>query len=97
MRKQCSNVCKLCLCLATESTHSARMRSIVTAALQRQYSQPEVICWITLVYSIRYYPQFHVTTVGLGTYYPCIRGHYCICFIDYKMMFTACGRVMPAK
>ena len=25
-------------------------------------------------YSVRYYPPFHVTTVGLGTYYPWIRG-----------------------
>jgi hypothetical protein len=29
------------------------------------------------VNSIRYYPQFHVTAVGLGTYYPRIRWHYC--------------------
>jgi hypothetical protein len=26
------------------------------------------------MYSVRYYPQFHVTAVGLGTYYPQIRG-----------------------
>jgi hypothetical protein len=32
MRKHCSNVCELRLCLATESTNSARMRTIVTAA-----------------------------------------------------------------
>jgi hypothetical protein len=31
-----------------------------------------------VIYSVRYYPQFHVTAVGLGTYYPWIRGHYCI-------------------
>jgi hypothetical protein len=30
--------------------------------------------------SVRYYPQFHVTAVGLGTYYPWIRGHYCTFF-----------------
>jgi hypothetical protein len=29
-----------------------------------------------VVYSVRYYPGFHVTAVGLGTYYPWIRGHY---------------------
>jgi hypothetical protein len=29
-------------------------------------------------YSVRYYPRFHITAVGLGTYYPWIRGHYCI-------------------
>ena len=46
MPKNCSNVCKLRLCLATESTNSARMRTIVTAALQRQYSQTELTFWI---------------------------------------------------
>jgi len=49
MRKHCSNVCKFRPCLATESTNSARMRTIVTAALQRQNSQTELIFWITLV------------------------------------------------
>ena len=49
MRKHCSNVCKWRPCLATESTNSARMRTIMTAALQRQYSQTELIFWITLV------------------------------------------------
>jgi hypothetical protein len=29
-----------------------------------------------VIYSVRYYPRFHVTTVALGTYYPWIRGHY---------------------
>ena len=51
MRKHCPNVCKLRLCLATESTNSARMRSIVTAVLQRQYSQTELIFFIPYVYS----------------------------------------------
>ena len=32
MRKHCSNVCKFCPCLATESTNSAPMRTIVAAA-----------------------------------------------------------------
>jgi len=49
MRKHCSDVCKFRPCLATESTNSARMRTIVTAALQRQHSQTELIFWITLV------------------------------------------------
>ena len=49
MLKNCSNVCKLCPCLVTESTNWARMRTIVTAALQRQYSQTELIFWITLI------------------------------------------------
>jgi hypothetical protein len=29
------------------------------------------------MYSVRYYPRFHVTAVGLGTYYPWIRGSTC--------------------
>jgi len=49
MRKTCSKVCKLCPCLVTESTNWARMRTIVTAALQWQYSQTELIFWITLI------------------------------------------------
>jgi hypothetical protein len=31
-----------------------------------------------VMHSIRYYPRFVVTAVGLGTYYPWIRGHACI-------------------
>ena len=50
MRKHCPNVCKFRPCLATESTNSARMRTIVTAVLQRQYLQTELILLITLVY-----------------------------------------------
>jgi hypothetical protein len=30
-----------------------------------------------VIYSVRYYPRFHITAVGLGTYYPWIWGHYC--------------------
>jgi hypothetical protein len=51
MRKHCPNVCKLRLCIATESTNNARMRTIVTAALQRQYSQTELTFWIPYVYT----------------------------------------------
>ena len=29
------------------------------------------------MYSVRYYPWFNITAVGLGTYYPWIREHYC--------------------
>jgi hypothetical protein len=29
------------------------------------------------MFSVRYYPRFHVTAVGLGTYYPRIRGSAC--------------------
>jgi len=50
MRKHCSNVCELHSCLATESTNSARIRTIVTVALQWQHSQTELIFRITLVY-----------------------------------------------
>ena len=53
MRKKCSNVCKLCPSLVTESTNGARMSTIVTAALQRQYSQTELIFWITLVLTVK--------------------------------------------
>ena len=49
MRKHCSNVCKLRPCLATESTNLARMCTIVTAVLWRQYSQMEPIFWIILI------------------------------------------------
>jgi hypothetical protein len=31
-----------------------------------------------VIYSVRYYPRFHIPAVGLGTYYSWIRGHYCI-------------------
>jgi len=54
MRKHCSDVCKLRPCLNKESKNSARLRTIVTAALQRQYSQTELIFWIPLVYVIWY-------------------------------------------
>jgi hypothetical protein len=30
-----------------------------------------------VIYSFRYYPRFHITAVGFGTYYSRIRGHYC--------------------
>ena len=49
MCKHCLSVCKLHPCHATESTNSARMHAIVTAALQWQYSQTELIFWISLV------------------------------------------------
>jgi hypothetical protein len=47
MRKHCSNVCKLRPCLHKETNNSPRMRTILTAALQRQYSQTELtLCMI---------------------------------------------------
>jgi hypothetical protein len=36
------------------------------------------------VYSVRYYPWFQVTAVGLGMYYPWIWGYYCI----HKHIYT---------
>jgi hypothetical protein len=30
-----------------------------------------------VIHSVRYYPRFHVTALGLGTYYPWMRGCYC--------------------
>ena len=33
-----------------------------------------------LIYSVQYYPLFHVTAVGLGMYYPWIWGSACICY-----------------
>jgi len=50
MRKHCSDVCKLRPCLNKESKNSARLCTIVTAALQGQYSQTELTFWIPLVY-----------------------------------------------
>jgi hypothetical protein len=52
MRKRNSIVCKLCPCLPKGATNSARMRTVVTAALQRQYLQTELILWIRLVNSV---------------------------------------------
>jgi hypothetical protein len=31
-----------------------------------------------VTYNVRHYPWFHITTVRLATYYPCIREHTCI-------------------
>jgi hypothetical protein len=32
------------------------------------------------MYSVRYYPRYHITDVGLGTYYPWIQRHICNTF-----------------
>ena len=72
MRKHSSIVCKLRPCLATESTNSARMGTVVTAALQRQYSQMELIFWITLVFII---PRLTVREI---LYCVCTWDHMCI-------------------
>jgi hypothetical protein len=52
MRKRGSNVCKSRPCYLKGPTSSARMRTIVTAALQRQYLQTELILWMCLVEQI---------------------------------------------
>jgi hypothetical protein len=31
-----------------------------------------------IICSVQYYRRFHITMVGLGTYYPQIQGHYCM-------------------
>jgi hypothetical protein len=41
------------------------------------------------IYSVRYYPWFYVTAVGLGTYYPWIRGHTCIARAEIFLFFHA--------
>jgi hypothetical protein len=51
MRKRGSIVCKWRPCLPKGPTNSAQMCTIVTAALQRQYLQTELILWIRLVSS----------------------------------------------
>jgi len=40
------------------------------------------VCYMNImlyhvIYSVRYYPRFHVTAVGLGTYCPRLRGSAC--------------------
>jgi hypothetical protein len=47
MRKRDLIVCKWRPCLPNGPTKSAQMCTIVTAALQRQYLQTELILWIT--------------------------------------------------
>lgn len=49
MRKHGSIVCKWPPCLPKGPTNYARMRTILTAALQRQYLQTELILWICLI------------------------------------------------
>jgi len=77
MRKHCSNVCKLRPCLDKESKNSARMRTIVTAALQGQYSQTELIVWITLV-------QLYVASEWMDKWHVCT----CVCVCARARRFT---------
>jgi len=41
-----------------------------------------------VIYSVRYYPGFHITVVDLGTHYPWIWGHYCK-WLSYKTFSLA--------
>jgi hypothetical protein len=57
-------VCKWRPCLPKGPTNSARMRTIVTAALQRQYLQTELILWIRLYILYAYvYTQYILTYI----------------------------------
>jgi len=40
-----------------------------------------------IIYSVRCYRRFHVTAVGLGTYYPWIRGSACILKLSIPHIF----------
>jgi hypothetical protein len=40
-----------------------------------------------VIYGVRYYPRFHVTAVGLGMYYPWIRGHTYVCLFYVALCF----------
>jgi hypothetical protein len=51
MHKRGLVVYKLCPCLRKGPTNSTCMRAIVTAVLQRQYLQMELIEWMQLVLS----------------------------------------------
>jgi len=42
-----------------------------------------------LIYSVRYYPRFSLTAVGLGTYYPWIRGSACTTKPRYRPTLTS--------
>jgi hypothetical protein len=68
MCKRGSIVCKWRPCLPKGPPNSARMHTIVTAVLQRQYLQTELILWIRLV--ITYINDFRVSqlSVTLGNF-----------------------------
>jgi hypothetical protein len=42
---------------------------------------------VIYTYSVRYYPRFHVTEVGLGTCYLWIRGHYSVYICTYRKVY----------
>jgi len=53
--------------------------------LYRTYSCYTNITLYDVIYSVRYYPRFSVTTVGLGTYHPRIWRSTCISFTAVKI------------
>jgi hypothetical protein len=63
MHKYSSNVCKLRQCLDKESKNLACMHTIVTAMLQRQYSQTELTFCITYVYIYIYIYNIQTHTI----------------------------------
>jgi len=46
-----------------------------------------------VIYSFRYYSRFHVTAVGLGTYYPWIRRSACL----YIYIYIYKGKAVPLQ
>jgi len=50
----------------------------LSTKLYRIYACYTNIMLYHVIYSFRYYPRFHVTAVGLGTYYPRMWGTVCI-------------------
>jgi hypothetical protein len=87
MRQRCSNVCKWRPCLDTESTNSARMRTIVTAALQRLYSQTELIFWITS-YLLNIPPYNYTSNMCIYIY--CFFVIFRLCIFIVMFMYSYC-------
>ena len=89
MFENCSNVFRLCPCLVTESTSWARTHTIVTAVLQWQYSQTELIFWITLVCVCVCIYDFYESACVMSLW--CwLKKHLILCFYDLSAMSTAC-------
>ena len=59
--------------------------------LYRIYYVRGISRYIKIYHVIRgvwYYPQFHAIAVGLGTYYPWIRGSVCVCILTYLLTYS---------
>jgi hypothetical protein len=75
MRKQCSNVCKLRPCLATESINSARVATIVTidtSIVHVLYTYYKGSCWR---------PNFKIVNSFEDIQYK-------MCYKDFKYFYT---------